>query len=81
MIKTKNRLIVYGLIILSLLSSCKEIDKKQEKEKETIVKSERWSEKMANDWAADKPWLRGANFNPSTAINQLEVWQAESFDP
>ena len=27
------------------------------------------------------PWLRGANFNPSTAINQLETWQEESFDP
>jgi hypothetical protein len=23
----------------------------------------------------------GANFLPSTAINQLEMWQAESFDP
>ena len=25
-------------------------------------------------------WLVGANFLPSTAINQLEMWQAESFD-
>jgi len=27
------------------------------------------------------PWLRGSNFNPSTAINQLEFWQEETFDP
>lgn len=27
------------------------------------------------------PWLRGANFIPSTAINQLEFWQEETFDP
>ena len=26
-------------------------------------------------------WYRGANFTPSTAINQLEMWQEESFDP
>ncbi len=29
----------------------------------------------------DTLWLRGANFNPSTAINQLEFWQEETFDP
>lgn len=29
----------------------------------------------------DDTWYRGANFIPSTAINQLEMWQAESFDP
>ena len=26
-------------------------------------------------------WRYGANFIPSTAINQLEMWQAETFDP
>ncbi len=31
--------------------------------------------------SADTPWLRGANFTPSTAINQLEFWQEETFDP
>ena len=25
-------------------------------------------------------WLRGCDFIPSTAVNQLEMWQAESFD-
>ena len=29
----------------------------------------------------DNTWSRGANFTPSTAINQLEMWQAETFDP
>jgi hypothetical protein len=27
-----------------------------------------------------QPWLVGCNFIPSTAINQLEMWQAGSFD-
>ncbi|MFM7839116.1 MAG: cellulase family glycosylhydrolase, partial [Chitinophagaceae bacterium] len=32
------------------------------------------------DWQQKQPWLVGANFLPSSAINQLEMWQAESFD-
>lgn len=42
--------------------------------------SQPWSEQKANEWAKDKQWLRGANFIPSTAINQLEMWQKETFD-
>jgi hypothetical protein len=41
----------------------------------------RWSEQKANDWYASQPWLVGANFIPSNAINQLEMFQAETFDP
>jgi len=42
---------------------------------------ERWSADRANQWAAEQPWLVGCNFTPSTASNQFEMWQAESFDP
>ena len=42
---------------------------------------DRWTTEQANAWYARQPWLVGCNFNPSTAINQLEMWQAESFDP
>jgi hypothetical protein len=41
----------------------------------------RWTEKQANDWYAEQPWLVGSNYIPATAINQLEMWQADSFDP
>jgi hypothetical protein len=41
----------------------------------------RWSEAKAQQWYAAQPWLVGANFIPADAINQLEMWQAESFDP
>jgi hypothetical protein len=40
----------------------------------------RWPEKQANDWYAHQPWLVGSNFIPSTAINELEMWQADTFD-
>ncbi len=41
----------------------------------------RWTEKAANDWYSQQPWLVGSNYIPSTAINELEMWQADSFDP
>ena len=47
----------------------------------TIVAQERWSEQQARDWYAKQPWLVGSNYNPASAINQLEMWQADSFDP
>ena len=40
----------------------------------------RWSNEKANEWYAAQPWLVGCNFIPSTAINQLEMWQADTFD-
>ncbi len=42
--------------------------------------AERWTPEKAQQWSSENGWLRGSNFNPSTAINQLETWQAESFD-
>jgi len=42
--------------------------------------SPRWSTEKVNEWYANQPWLRGCNFIPSNAINQLEMWQAETFD-
>ena len=43
--------------------------------------SGRWSKERANAWYAQQPWLVGCNFIPSTAVNQLELWQAATFDP
>ena len=44
------------------------------------VAQQRWTEAQANDWYAKQPWLVGADFLPSTAINELEMWQADTFD-
>ncbi len=40
-----------------------------------------WSKEQAWEWYNEKPWLVGCNFTPSTSINQLEMWQRETFDP
>jgi hypothetical protein len=39
-----------------------------------------WSKKKAEQWYKEHAWQRGANFIPSNAINQLEMWQPETFD-
>jgi len=42
---------------------------------------EQWTKAQANAWHAKQPWLVGANYTPASAINQLEMWQAETWDP
>ena len=42
---------------------------------------DRWSQERAWEWYNGHRWLVGCNFSPSTAINQLEMWQADTFDP
>ncbi len=39
-----------------------------------------WPAAKSMAWYQKQGWLVGSNFLPSTAINQLEMWQAESFD-
>jgi len=41
----------------------------------------RWSAERADRWYRSLPWLVGCNFIPSTAVNPIEMWQAETFDP
>lgn len=41
----------------------------------------RWSTEKANQWYKHQGWIRGCNYQPSTAVNQLEMFQADTFDP
>lgn len=65
-----NRRLVSLLVIILILTLT------------TAAQKERavWSKDKANAWYAKLSWMAGADFLPSTAINQLEMWQAESFD-
>ncbi len=40
-----------------------------------------WSADRANRWYGAQPWPVGCNFLPSTASNQFEMFQADTFDP
>lgn len=64
-----NRLIIAPFLLLATLSS-----------QAQMSKSSVWPAEKANSWYAKHKWINGANFTPSTAINQLEMWQADTFD-
>lgn len=50
-------------------------------ERHTAQPRGQWTPEQANAWYAKQPWLVGCNFTPSTAINQLEMWQGDTWDP
>jgi len=41
----------------------------------------RWTADKASEWYRMQGWLVGCNFLPSTAVNQLEMWQGDTYDP
>ncbi len=50
-------------------------------EPELPEQGSRWTIAEAQSWQQKTGWLVGCNFIPSTAINQLEMWQETTFDP
>jgi len=70
----KISILLSAVCSMFLLTACQQNPKAEQ------VISTRWNEIQAQQWGNENGWLRGSNFNPSTAINQLETWQAESFD-
>lgn len=74
---SSNRTNVLFLFALLALFGCGQNEKK---EQQAAQERNIWTAEEANNWYKDQPWLVGANFLPSTAINQLEMWQADTFD-
>lgn len=44
------------------------------------VAEARWPCEQAREWYDRQAWPVGCNFLPSTAVNDVEMWQAETFD-
>jgi endo-1,4-beta-mannosidase len=65
----KKALVIF--LVIAVLSGCTE-------QQPTV--REVWTKEQANEWYQQWGWLRGCDFIPSNAINQLEMWQAETFD-
>ena len=78
--KRLRKLIIVFAVSAALLTSCKKNDTVQETTAPVRAVREVWTKQQANDWYSKVGWLRGSDFIPSTAINQLEMWQAETFD-
>ena len=69
----KQFLLLLLLANLAFFYSCKE-------QHQQVKTRDVWTAEQANEWYKPWGWLRGCDFIPSTAINQLEMWQAETFD-
>jgi hypothetical protein len=67
----KNRSAVFLFLLMAIIG-CNSGGK--------IKVREAWTPERANEWYKRKGWLRGCDFIPSTAVNQLEMWQADTFD-
>lgn len=61
------------ILLAAALGSCGTTEQK-------TAAPEKWSVEKANEWYARQDWPVGANYITSSAINQLEMWQAETFD-
>src|SRR5687768_6817500 len=72
---------VWAILICLSFQNCAKKEQKDEsaatEQKET---REIWTKEQANEWYAKQGWRVGADFLPSTAINQLEMFQAADFD-
>ena len=45
-----------------------------------FAQTSRWTEEKAKAWYEQQPWLVGSNYIPTDAINELEMWQASTFN-
>jgi hypothetical protein len=70
-------LVISALLLLIVITGCA-LDNEPDEQK---IINRMWSEKKAQDWYNDQPWLVGCNYLPATACNQLEMWQEDTFDP
>ena len=69
---------IFATLLLVCLSVCVNGAEEPAKKPETPP---RWTPDQAQQWFVEHGWLVGCNFSPSSAINQLEMWQADTFDP
>ena len=77
---------LFFVSLLALLMGCSPKEEAQTENRGSIdaqapqAKHQRWTAEEANAWYAARPWPVGFNYIPRYAINQLEMWQQDSFD-
>jgi hypothetical protein len=61
---------IIALLIVIVLFSCTPVGSKKQISSKY---GKKWTVEQVTTWSEEKPWLRGCNFIPSTAVNQLEM--------
>jgi hypothetical protein len=74
------RKLFFFIFLTILFSGCNGPSNKTDVPVKEVEVRDVWSKERANEWYQQWGWLRGSDFLPSTSINQLEMWQAETFD-
>lgn len=73
------------LLFIPLFYSCSEPDHSVMPDAgihpDTLTIEGRWDVERTQAYYSERPRPLGANFNNRSAINQLEMWQAETFNP
>src|SRR5687767_9169000 len=77
----KSRFQVLSFVVLLFITLNGDAQKTKKVAAQATVPGKVWSLEKANAWYASHKWLTGANYIPANAINQLEMWQADTFDP
>ena len=77
----RNKQSFLYLLFLLLTVTVANAQKKKAQVNNTPAIGTVWTVEKANAWYSQHKWITGANYIPATAINQLEMWQADSFDP
>ncbi|WP_298238529.1 1,4-beta-xylanase [uncultured Algibacter sp.] len=75
--KIRTQYIVALLCLVLFSQSC---TSQKKRDYATPIKGQ-WSVEKINEWYSAQPWLVGANYYPATAINQIDMWQASTWDP
>ena len=78
--KLSIRLSLLCLAVAFAMSACKNQNPATDLKEQDQATAGVWTMERAQEWYKPWGWLRGSDFIPSTAINQLEMWQAETFD-
>ena len=77
-------ILVKKISIIAAFSLLCNVNGYSQKNKKVIINSpvpaKQWSVDKANAWYAGHKWIIGSDYIPSNAINQLEMWQADTFD-
>ncbi|CAN5533275.1 hypothetical protein BH11BAC5_BH11BAC5_38380 [soil metagenome] len=72
---------LFALLFLLAAATATQAQKSKKTTAAVPVTGTVWSVEKANAWYSQHKWITGANYIPANAINQLEMWQADTFDP
>ncbi len=77
----KNRVLLIIVTVLLLSACLSDNNQQQNVSTQKKLNTHVWSVEKINEWYDQYPFLAGGNYVPVSAINQLEMWQEETFDP